>query len=103
ESEQLQVELGVAELAFVVGRRVCLAELPLDAVDGPRCAGDAVEQGAPREVIVGELVVGWNATLVAPPQLRVAPIRLALRSFLVGLFRRLAAGERDVPARARRA
>src|SRR5439155_3676440 len=102
EAEQLQVEVCVAELVLVIGRRFFFAELSPDAVDLPRCVGDAVEQRALRQVIVGELVVGWNATLVAPPELRVAPIGFALRSLLVGVLRRLAAGERDVPARARR-
>jgi len=98
EAEKLEIEHRVAELSLVVGGGLLLSELAFDAVDGARVALEPVEQCALRERVVRELVIRRNATFVAPPDLRPAPVRLSLRCFLVRLLRRRAARERDVSA-----
>ena len=67
-------------------------------MDGPRVALEPVEQRAFCKRVVRKVIVRWNATLVAPPDLRPAPVELALRRFFVGLLGRRATRERDVSA-----
>ena len=88
----------VAELALVVGCRALLAELALDPVNVTRRRAEVVEQRAFRERVVRQLVVWRHAALVAPPELDIAPVGLALRRLLVREPRCPAACERDVSA-----
>src|SRR6266487_3781069 len=103
DAEQLEIEHDVADLLLVVGGRPLLPELALDAMDGARVALEPVEQRAFCKRIVREVVVRWNAAFVAPPDLRLAPVGLALRRFFVRQLGRRTTRERDVPAFARRA
>ena len=98
EAEELQIEHGVAELSLVVFGGLLLSELALDAVDDTRIALEPVEQRALRERVVREVVVGGDAAFVAPPDLRLAPVGLALRRFLVCELGGGAARKCDVPA-----
>jgi hypothetical protein len=63
--------------------------------------GQIVEERALRHGEVRALVVRRHAALVAPPELDAAPIRLQPRRGFMCELRRLAAGQRDVPAAAR--
>ena len=78
-----QVELRVAELSFVLGRRLLLAELSLDPMHGPRSTLEVVEQRAFCHPVVRIGVICRHAPLVAPPELDLAPVGRALRRFLV--------------------
>src|SRR5882724_1914269 len=98
DTEELDVEHGVAELVLVVGCGLLLPELALDAVNSVRVAFEPIEQRAFRQRVVREVVVGGNAAFVAPPDLRLAPVGLALRRFLVRLLGSPAARERDLAA-----
>ena len=81
DPEEREVEHRVAELALVVGCRALLAELAFDPVDSGGRA-KAVEQCAFRERVVRQIVAWRDAPLVAPPELDVAPVGLALISRL---------------------
>jgi hypothetical protein len=102
DAEQLEVEHDVAELQLVVGGGFLLPELALDAVHRARLAFELVEQGPFRKRIVRKVVVGGNAALVAPPDLRPAPVGLAERRFVVRQLGCRATCERYVSAFARR-
>ena len=103
ETQELQVEHRVVELSLVVGGGLLPAELALDAVDGARAALEPVEQRSLRERVVREVVVRRNAAFVAPPDLRLAPVGLALGCFRVRKFRCRPTCQRDVSTCARRA
>src|SRR5437870_71806 len=72
-------------------------------MDGTGTALEPVEQRLPGHPVIRIRVVGWNAALVAPPELDVAPVRRLHSGELIRLLRRPAAREHDVAARDGRA
>ena len=95
-------EADALELPVVlVGGRLT-AELAADAMDLGGLLLDSVEQLLLGEQVVRALVVWRDAALVAPPELRFAPVRLELRRKLERVPGGAAAGEREVLAGPRR-
>jgi hypothetical protein len=100
DAEQHQVERGIAELALVLlGRRVAL-QLAADAVNR-RQRPEPREERVVRDLVVRALVVGLDATLVAPPDGGARPVGPQLRRAFVRLPGGFAAGEGDLLPRRR--
>ncbi len=97
--EQHEVERDAFELAVVLVGCALRAELALDPVHRGGLDGDAVEQRSLRQPVVRPLVLGWDAAVVAPPELGGAPVGPELGGELVRARRCRAAGERDVAVR----
>jgi hypothetical protein len=72
-------------------------------MDGARVALEPVEQRPVGQRVIRKVVFRGNAAFVAPPDLRLAPVGLALRCFSVRLLGRRATRECDVPATSGRA
>jgi hypothetical protein len=83
EPEQHEVQPHAPKEPVVLPRGLLWSELAADALHLPRRRLEPVEQSLAREPEVRALVLGRDAPLVAPPEGRGAPIRLALSRELV--------------------
>ena len=111
EAEQHHVEARqllpkrLAKLSLVVvgaGVRAALGEDPLDRRSALILRGDPVQQGLLRQPVVGQLVVGRHAALVAEPERCPRPVHVHRGQPLVRDPRGAAAGERYVRTGGRR-
>jgi hypothetical protein len=98
DSLQREAERDAPELAVALRRGRLAAELAPDSVNLGRLPFEAVEERPLDEQVVRALVVRRNAALVAPPEVRRAPVGLEAGGQLVRRSGRVAAGKRDVPS-----
>ena len=79
DAEEIQPQAHAFECRVVLGRGLLGIGLAADPAHGSRLHGEVVEQRPLRHAEVRALVVRRHATLVAPPDLDVAPVRLQPR------------------------
>ena len=101
EPEQQQLQLDALEQSVVLVGGNCGIELATHAMHRRRGHCEPVEERLLREAVVRALVVGRDATLVAPPESDLAPVGLEPCGVLIGVADRRAAGEHDRAASAR--